>query len=552
MLPVRTAPQPGQCIQDWLEHLAALNAMSSGQLTSLITQDAGPLRFLSIKPTGRVVARVAELAGVSGAVVRSATVERFDGTGLVELRDLDPEHWSTWRRVAARGWIRATGSAACPQCLADDGFWQLQWRLPSTTVCTRHGCYLVEQCPACGRRLLDHPHTALRPAPGTRCLNPLPGYGHCDADLSALHPQRAHDACITRQTRHDIALCGAAPAVLGSPCTPSSYLLDVWALTVLLLALASTPGGAGLAGWREDLLTESARRKTTPTERGPAGSHPIGQHGPVRWSVHPPTSPTTRSRALATAEAIITNEHLDEAAAALHPWIMAAPTTTDSRLGWLADRTRMTPTLTRLCMTALAPHQRISHALRASPLVVDIDRIPQAVPEPVYQRHAAHLFRTRGETPRHFLALCLVRHHDPTLTWAAAADILGVPPQHGTNTARAISTRNPLAARDLDRALRCIVSDLHEDRCHLEDLVHEKAQHPDWFLPWSSAQRPGTRKSSLPYAVTWLWCHVAGGLLSTSPGWPDPPDRPARTAYRQFEAALSPQAATSLASITNT
>ncbi|MCH1928272.1 hypothetical protein L6232_26100, partial [Shewanella sp. C31] len=80
---------------------------------------------------------------------------------------------------------------------------------------------------------------------------------------------------------------------------------------------------------------------------------------------------------------------LDAAGAALHPWIAAAPGTTDSRLGWLADRTRMTPTLTRICIAALAPHQRISHALHASPLAVEIDQIPQAIPEPTYHRNAA-------------------------------------------------------------------------------------------------------------------------------------------------------------------
>ena len=39
----------------------------------------------------------------------------------------------------------------------------------------------------------------------------------------------------------------------------------------------------------------------------------------------------------------------------------------DGPLGWLADRTVMTPTLTRLVMAARAPHRRVSHHLDNHP-----------------------------------------------------------------------------------------------------------------------------------------------------------------------------------------
>ncbi|MFI2294952.1 TniQ family protein [Isoptericola sp. NPDC019571] len=543
---MRADLQSGQSIEDWLEHLATLNTMPTGQLAALICDDVGPIRFLGVKPAGRVVERIGKITGQRPADLRSATLQRFDGTGIVDLRGLDPDQWSTWRRVAARGWIHATGSAACPRCLATEGIWQLQWRLPSSTVCTRHGCYLVEQCPGCGRRFLDHPHTPLRPAPGTHCLNPLPGGGHCDVDVSALPTEPATDGCVARQRRHDRALNGDAPPVLGTSCTPAAYLLDVWALTVLMLHLVTMPAAAGLATWRNNVLSETARRRLASAADQ---QDPVEHTGPVRWSLHPPSSPATRSQAMAAADVILTSPNLEYAAAALHSWVAAAPGTTESRLGWLADRTRMTTTLRRLCMATLAPHQRISHALRASTLRIHLDRIPQAIPEPIYQKNAAHLFRTGGETPRHFLALCLARRHDSTLTWADAADILGVPRQHGANTARAISSRNTLDTRGLDRALRAIAADLYEDRCDLEGRVRGMAGDTNWFRQWSSTHRPGTRETSLPHAVTWLWCHVAGGLIRTSPGEPVPPGSSARIAYRQFEASLTPPAANALTAL---
>ena len=57
----------------------------------------------------------------------------YYGTSL-DLHGLDPAHQSSFRTIAARGWIPGHGTQICPQCLADDGIWRITWRLPTTTV----------------------------------------------------------------------------------------------------------------------------------------------------------------------------------------------------------------------------------------------------------------------------------------------------------------------------------------------------------------------------------------------------------------------------------
>ena len=78
-----------------------------------------------------------------------------------------------------------------------------------------------------------------------------------------------------------------------------------------------------------------------------------------------------------------------------------------------------------------------------------------------------------------------------------------------------------------------------------EQQVRSLATSDAWFEQWVEEHRPGTRTSSFPYAVTFLWCVHGGGLLITSPA-STPPTRLSRVACRQFAASLRPLATAAL------
>lgn len=40
----------------------------------------------------------------------------------------------------------------CVDCLKEHYYHRLKWELNPITVCNRHGCYLIDECPGCGRR----------------------------------------------------------------------------------------------------------------------------------------------------------------------------------------------------------------------------------------------------------------------------------------------------------------------------------------------------------------------------------------------------------------
>lgn len=529
LLPVRSLPASGQCVTDWLEHVAQDNGLPTSQLGRALRRGGGTTRFLAVKPDGQTVTTIMDLTGASRREVIAGTLSRFDGTAL-DLTGLDPRRWSSWRVVAARGWFHLRGTAACPACLARDGRWRTMWRLPTVTVCVAHSCYLLERCPGCGRRFADHPHEPLRRGAGTTCMNTMGQRTTCTVDVAKLAAEAAGGADRARQERHDTACAGRGMLVLGSHVSARAYLANVRHLAVLLLHLAHGAGTA-LAPWVEDV-----RREPRTGAR-------------VRWHMSPPDDSRVRSAVLATADQILRSPSVSDAADLLAPWIDAAPTGTESRLGWLADRTTMTPILTELTMAALAPHQRIStHLSRARRHVASI-QVPQAVPEPLYRQHANNLFTTdKGETNRLFLSLCLARQAGAS-TWSDAAALLGLEGDLGVRTARSVSARSRPDPRALAEALDAIASKAAGNYRDREQRVRALSRSDAWFERWVDEHRPGTRTSSYPFAVTYLWCMYAGGLIASSPAWSQPPPGPARIAYRQFAASLRSLAASALVGV---
>ncbi|WP_081829832.1 TniQ family protein [Paraoerskovia marina] len=525
-LPVRYAPDIDQPIDDWLEHLAHDNGMSSSALCTMIRQGGGTTRFLPVLLDEATATAMGILSATTSESLYQATLMRFDGIGAIDLTGLDPRRAATWRRVAARGWIAAAGSTACPTCLETRGIWRLAWRLPMTTTCTVHGNYLLDGCPRCGRPFLQHPHTPLRVAPGTRCLNPIGHRDTCEQNIADLQPAAAPSEVMSQQTRYRQGLSGRTVNELGKAQSGSAFISDTRSLTVLLLHLASRPGAEDLADWVDTARDEASR-------------------GVDRWHLHPPATIRLRSAVLASVDEILSAPTLEQAAAQLGPWLAMIPTNTQSRDSWIRDHTSLTPGLVPLLKATCASRRRISFSLISETGRFVPNLVPQVLPVDLYRKYAEHLFNTRGHTPRLFLSLCLARRAGAN-TWAQAAEMLRLPPEVGTRAARAVSTRTVLDPLVVGHVLDRITRHLGIDYRRREAVVTELATKHAWFSEWCTGYRPGTRETSHPYAVTWLWECWAHALLTQSPTRPPAHSRYQRVLYRQFANSLREPAQSAL------
>ena len=531
-LPVTIAPVAGEALDGYLERLGAANALPHPVLVQRLSEAGAPTAFLSVAPAERLITNLAALTGLDPVALRCCTLAAMVG---IDTDGLDPANKNTWRRVAARGWPPAHGTALCPRCLDDDGIWQLSWRHPWVTTCTEHRLWLIDHCPTCGSRFRSHrtPLRAVDTSPD-RCGNPGGARGRgCQQPLGELDTMAAPAAALVAQRRIDSARQGRPATVLSDPLEPSDYLRELKSLAVLLLHLAVQLGGEELAPWAE---TARADRDRSAGVRA------------ARWGLVPPANVQLRGQALAAADEILRTDSADDAADQLHAWTELAPVTNDGQLGWLADHTTMTPLLTRLVMAATASRRRFATLLDRATGTLPLFAIPQVIPADIYTRHVSGMVDVTGSTGRVFVSLCLARQHLRHGTWAEAAAVLGLPAEVGTKTARACSSDLLTRASDFIAALARVANDLDPSIDHRarEDNVRCLARGRGWYRPWARIHLSGSHATSQQYAVTWLWTQYAHGHIDTSPGWQQPPSRHDRAHYRAYAGRLDDAATDAL------
>lgn len=531
-LPVTIAPVAGEALDGYLERLGSANALPHPALVQRLSRPGAHTAFLTIAPAEPVIGNLAALTRLDPVALRCCTLASMVG---IDTTGLDTANKNTWRRVAARGWPPAHGTALCPLCLHDDGIWQLSWRHPWVTTCTAHGLWLIGSCPTCGKPFRSH-RTSLRAVDTSpdRCGNPGGARGRgCQQPLGELDTMPPPAAVLVAQRRIDDALQGRPVAVLGDLMDPSDYLRELRATSVLLLHLAVQPGGEELAPWTDTARADRER------SAGPRG---------VRWGLVPPASLRLRGQALAAADEVLRAGSIDDAADELHRWTELTPPTKDGQLGWLADHTTMTPLLSRLVMAATATRRRLATLLDTSGGALPVTAIPQVIPAGVYDSHVADMLDVTARTGRLFVSLCLARQRRGNLTWAEAAAALGLPSELGWKTARARSADLLAPASDFIATLRRLANDLDPtvDYRAREDAVRRLARARGWYRSWARRHLPGSHTTSQQYAVTWLWTEWAHGHIHTSPGWQRPPDRDGRARYRAYAGRLDEAATDAL------
>lgn len=419
MLTARLTPVPGQALDCYLEHVAALNCLTTADLLTrlrALIPDASSPSFVQqtvLSPTSSELHAITALTGADPDQLHTAALASHAGTAF-DLTGYDRTHRYSYRSVAARGWAPTlTHSRACSRCLADDATWRLHWRLPLITTCTRHHTPLISHCPDCARPLRSGSGLLRTNTAGPTCANPTGNpASRCTTNLAHTPTHTVDAHVLTTQERINAAL-GIDETQPGTRLAPTAidalgvwqpardYLADLQALTVLLLHLADshpgtprptddparhdgdlfdaaatdntlspTPGttdpaaqtaaaatGAGPDAAPDLSWADQLRTSATPTPRRPPA------RGTRRWHLRPPADPQVLGRAIAAADNILAAPSIEQAARRFAPWAERTPPAPEGRLGWLSDHTRMTPNLSSIVITAHAPRRRLSRRL---------------------------------------------------------------------------------------------------------------------------------------------------------------------------------------------
>ncbi|WP_193045338.1 TniQ family protein [Mycolicibacterium baixiangningiae] len=535
LLPSRVTLQRDESLDGFLERLARANGLRSRQLLRVLASLAGPsiptTAFLMFEVDPAFLDRLARISGVCPEELQNATLARFGGGLPLQLDGLNPRERTSFRQVVMQGWFPQFGSAICPECLASDGLWQLAWRLPIIAACVRHRVLLTPRCAGCGKRFRTHRYATLRPilSAAEPCGNSLGLRTHCHHPVTAHSSQPAGPEVLAATCAIQQAIEGCPTKMLGSTTDARVYLAELRHVATLLLHLLSRSGGESAVAWGEELHREAATRTTS--RRGP------------RWGITPPGSAAARGGALAEAHNILSQDNVQAAGDRLAGWLWLIEDHNGPAV-WLKQRTTQTTTTTQIIDAAVAPRRHVGRRLRA---VSDGGRslLPAAIPQLFDAALYAELFEGMlggyEVTGRMYVSLCVVRLVSPATNWSEAAFQLNLDPDIGRRTARAASNRMRVTPAALEEAVRQAHRALPRGRDFRvrESRVRALAANPvAWEDCWRDTTSPRRRSTSLPYAVTWMWCEVAQGTLDTSPAWAEGPTPPAKVAYRAFRDKL--------------
>lgn len=545
LLPTRLVLDERESLDSFLERLAVANGFSPPYLLRLLTaaerSDCPSAAFMMIKPDPLIITRIASFSGLDEVSVAQATLVRFDDGLPLYLDGLDPLRRHTFRHVATQGWFPQFGSQACPMCLGEDGIWQLEWRLPLAATCPHHGVFLITRCTGCGRRFRTHRYSPLRPLAGPQqlCANPVGLRNPCRHSVLRHVSESAPPAVLNTATILRKALAGETVSMLGRRVDPRLFLAETRHLATLLLHLLSQPDGPQLRNWAETLHAE-ARERTT-NHRGP------------RWAISPPQSAVIRGQVLTEATDMLQQTHIDDAATRLGSWLGLIAEVGNGPSAWLVNRTTRTPTMDQLINATVRRRHHLGRRLsKARTESLQASSIPQLVDADIYSTCFGGMLGGYEWTGRLYVSLCLVRVVADVANWSDAASKISLAPAIGARAARAASARMRVSPKAFAEAVDAATHMLPCTRNFREREARVRAltRNPDsWFEAWRTTTVPHRRPTSSPYAITWMWCEVAQGLLDASPAWPEPPAREIKAAYRVFRDRLSEPAQTALRSL---
>jgi len=148
-LPVRPRPKCGESLSSWVVRTAHLNGLYLQTFCDLVW----PLYPIWNRDTDRlgdsnILRQMAILTGTSPAKALATTFPFYEKLLLPETSGSGLQQEITVLGIFHR-LHKKFGQTYCPQCLKEEGYYQLFWRLNCVTVCTKHRQRLLDRCWNC-------------------------------------------------------------------------------------------------------------------------------------------------------------------------------------------------------------------------------------------------------------------------------------------------------------------------------------------------------------------------------------------------------------------
>ncbi len=187
LLPLHPQPKDGEILSSWMVRLALENHFHLHTFYSKLLDYKQPIwtRDVDRSATPELIHLLSDCSSCPTAKIEAATLRHYDGFIYEDVRTHGVARWIIPLGVYHR--LHRNGMQCCPLCLKDETpYYRLKWRTSFFTVCEKHRCFLIDECPKCKsiveyHRLGIGKHTYARSSELNLC-------SHCYFDLSETPP----------------------------------------------------------------------------------------------------------------------------------------------------------------------------------------------------------------------------------------------------------------------------------------------------------------------------------------------------------------------------
>lgn len=160
-MPLRLLPRAGESFSSYLRRYAHALGTTPRILSTSLDLTPAETNSLILDPATAV--RIEQRLGLSPGDVNDLHMTRWHPS-VLNLEMLGhPQRLNN-------PWIDTLNTRFCSWCLAENGYWRLEWRLPWICTCDEHETWLDDHCPNCSNAQRDNAWATV-PTPPTSCLS---------------------------------------------------------------------------------------------------------------------------------------------------------------------------------------------------------------------------------------------------------------------------------------------------------------------------------------------------------------------------------------------
>jgi hypothetical protein len=242
LLPGLCKPYPDELLSSWMTRMAYRHGLTTKEMCKHIWPKYNGNPDIDRILSDNYIQTLAERTNRTYSEINATTMAFYKHKVFTKKNIAEePENWIIRSRIIEnrKGYkTHSSGLMYCPKCLESQPYFKKQWRLALSFACVSCGCYLIENCPHCGKGNSFIDTDQVKPADYT-LLQHLVYCHHCGKDVRDCQPETAPDDIVWVQQRlFDVMDHGVNDRVIYT----ESYFRVLHYLASLLLLENQTDG----------------------------------------------------------------------------------------------------------------------------------------------------------------------------------------------------------------------------------------------------------------------------------------------------------------------